>query len=215
MNILLSSLLFFFLPNWVLSQDTLHISFGEQIEIGKLGEKYNYRLTYLNSSKTLSYSELNSYIFEKPGIYEVFPQEIITEKYFGKRVNSEEVLLLPTKFLVNVDSIRMVFQPQSIRVDKPLKQNISLEGAILSVDCEIKNYFNTPILFENKRLKIAAAGIGAAVKGELNHLHTRMPGIHTLAYRLFGMFHEKAHIQFDFELYNGKIFPIGYHEAIK
>jgi hypothetical protein len=29
------------------------------------------------------------------------------------------------------------------------------------------------------------------------------------------MFQEKGYIQFDFELFNGKIFPIGYHETVK
>ena len=82
--ILFSLFIIFFLPNLIRSQEILYISFGEKIVIGKIGEKYNYKIEYRNTSKILTHSELNNYIFESPGNYQIFPQEIITEKYFGR-----------------------------------------------------------------------------------------------------------------------------------
>jgi hypothetical protein len=135
--------------------------------IGKIGEKYNYKIEYRNTSKTLTHSELNNYVFESPGDYQISPQEIITEKYFGKKINSEESIPMPLTFSVKVDSVRMNLNPLSIKINTPLKQNSSMTGAILSIEVEFTNYFNTPISFNNKQLKLEAAGIGAKVKGVL------------------------------------------------
>lgn len=216
MKILFSLLIIFLLPNLIRSQEILYISFGEKIVIGKIGEKYNYKIEYRNTSKTLTHSELNNYVFESPGDYQISPQEIITEKYFGQKINSEESIPIPLTFSVKVDSVRMNLNPLSIKINTPLKQNSSMTGAILTIEVEFTNYFNTPISFNNKQLKLEAAGIGAAVKGELiDPLNTITPGLHLLHYKLSGMFQEKGYIQFDFELFNGKIFPVGYHETVK
>jgi hypothetical protein len=209
-------ILFLIIPSFVISQDTISITYGDKIRLGRVAENYEFEIQCLDSVFYLKKKEIDEFVFHKPGIYSVKPKEIIETKYFGKKIESDEKPHLPSSFSVLVDSIKMVFFPNTIRMNHPFVVNHDMAYALLMIDCEIKNYYKNPINFKAKKLILKTAGIGAEVEGELFEIEkTDSINIYTLTYQLKGKLNNPGYIQLDFEKLNGEIIPLGWHEEIK
>lgn len=203
-------------PFFVISQNTISIPYGDKIRLGRMAENYEFEIQYLDSVFYIKKKEIVEFVFDKPGIYSIKPKEIFENKYFGKKIESEEKPSLPPFFTVVVDSIKMDFLPKTIRMNHPFVVNHDMTYVLLIIDCEIKNYYKNPINLKDKKLKFKTAGIGAEVEGELIEIEqTDSMDIYTLTYQLKGRIDNSGYIQLDFEKLNGEITPIGWNEEIK
>jgi len=200
-------------PAFCESQDTLYLSYGSHLSLGKSLLNHEFVLRYNNSRLLLKELELDNYIFKTPGIYEVMSNTIKKHKYFGK-LPSDEHVYLPSKFYVKVDSIRMLFIESSLRFSASPRVQQSLDSTILSIDVELINFYGRPMRL--RPLRVTAAGIGAEVKGQWMTDNLELSsGKHNLNYKLEGVFRFKGYMQFDFEDYLGIKIPIGWHEEVK
>lgn len=207
---------FLIAPIFLSSQGSISISYGDRIKLGRLAESYEFKIQYLDSIYSVKKTEIDQFVFDKPGIYTIKPKEIIENKYFGRKIESDEKPSLPDFFTVVVDSIKMDFLPNTIRMNHPFVLNQDMEYVLLIIDCEIKNYFGNPIDFKTKKLKLKTAGIGANVDGVLLEAEkTDTFYRYTLNYQLKGKLTSPGYIQLDFEKFNGEIIPIGWNEEIK
>jgi hypothetical protein len=209
-------ILFLIIPFFVISQDTISITYGDKIRLGRMAENYEFEIQYLDSIFSIKKMEVNQFVFHKPGIYKVKTKEIIEKKYFGKKIESDEKPSLPPFFTVVVDSIKMDLLPHTIRMNHPFVVNHDMSYVLLIIDCDIKNYYKNPINLKAKKLKFKTAGIGAEVEGELFEIEkTDSIDLYTLTYLLKGKLNNPGYIQLDFEKLNGEITPIGWREEIR
>jgi hypothetical protein len=216
MNKLFVNLLLLIMPFFLHSQNTVSITYGDKLKLGRLAENYKFEIQYLDSLYYVKKMEIDQFVFDKPGDYMVKSKEIIVNKYFGKKIESDEKPSLPAFFKVLVDSIKMDFLPKTIRMNHPFVVNHDMTYVLLIIDCEIKNYYKNPINLKDKKLKLKTAGIGAEVEGELIEIEkTDSKNIFTLTYQLKGKLNNPGYIQIDFEKLNGEIIPIGWNEEIK
>jgi len=61
----------------VISQDTISITYGDKIRLGRVAENYEFEIQCLDSVFYLKKKEIDEFVFHKPGIYSVKPKEII------------------------------------------------------------------------------------------------------------------------------------------
>jgi hypothetical protein len=203
-------------PISLISQETISISYGERLNLGRLAESYDFEIQHLDSIFYADKIELDRFVFDKPGIYSIKPKERIENKYFGKIIESSERPSLPGSFSVMVDSIKMEFLPNTIRMNHPFAIFHDMSYVLLTIDCEIKNYYGTPINFQGKKLKFKTAGIGANVEGEVFEIEKKdNSDIYSIIYQLKGKINDPGYIQLDFEKLNGEITPIGWNEEIR
>ena len=208
--------LFLTIPLFPVCQNTISISYEEKIKLGRLAENYEFKVQYLDSIFYIKKMAIDQFVFDKPGIYRIKTQEIIETKYFGKKIESDEKPNLPVTFEVQVDSIKMNFLPETIVMNHPFLINHNMEYVLLTIDCEIRNYYGTSINFNNKKLKFKTSGIGSKVEGELFEVNRKgVSDIYSIIYQLKGKLNHSGYIQLDFEKLNGEIIPIGWNEEIK
>jgi hypothetical protein len=209
-------ILFLIIPFFAISQETISITYGNKIRLGRMAENYEFEIQHLDSILSVKKMEINQFVFHKPGIYKVKTKEIIEKKYFEKKIESVEKPSLPPFFVVVVDSIKMDLLPHTIRMNHPFVVNHDMTYVLLIIDCEIKNYYKNPLNLNAKKLKFKTAGIGAEIEGELFKIEkTDSKDIYSLTYLLKGRLNNQGYIQLDFEKLNGEITSIGWREEIR
>jgi hypothetical protein len=214
MRLLIGLIFSLVMPLISFSQDTVRISYGEKINLGRVPLNFDFEL-YFNEKNTLILGTgINDIKFDTPGLYLIRTIEKIQSKYFGKKISSEEHGQLPSHFFILVDSLRVVFISESIKTSQPMRKGQIADALLLSIECELK-HFNEQSLATPK-WKVKAAGIGANLDGELLEMKkTDRKNIYLLIYSLKGVCSEAGYIQFDFEANGQKIIPIGWREEIR
>jgi hypothetical protein len=214
MRLLIGLIFSLVIPLVCFSQDTVRISYGERINLGRVPLNFDFEASF-NEKKTLILgTAINDIKFDTPGLYLIRTIEKIQSKYFGKKISSEEHGQLPSQFFILVDSLSVSFISESIKTTQPIRKGQTANALLLSIECEIKHFNEIPLATPNWKVK--AAGIGADLNGELIKMKkTDRKNIYLLTYSLKGICSEVGYIQFDFEANGQKIIPIGWREEIR
>lgn len=170
------------------------ISFGEKLKLSNLDQ--NIVATIFNLTTNIKISlrgnEINNFIFETPGVFEVaFKDEHIP--------NAEECVhnSLPEIMLLKVSPYKMHFDFSTITFNKKITAGAELENIEMSLNVDVKTYDNNQFVFEKGQM--VAAGIGTTIVGKLiNNPYVLSPGSNKLTYKISGSATKDTYIMFDF-----------------
>ena len=213
-NKLVGLIFYLVLPLVSFSQDSIRISYGDKINLGKLASNFDFEMDFNEKTSLILGAAMNEFTFDTPGTYLIRTKEKNQSKYFGKKISNEEHDQFPAQFFIFVDSLSVNFIAESIKTSRPIKKGIVIDGLILSIECELKKFGNRPISFIHRKVK--ASGIGANLYGELIEMNKLdRNDIYLLTYSIQGICSEAGYVQFDFEANGQKIIPIGWREEIR
>lgn len=185
------------------NKSDITISFGENINLGKIETDTNFFISSESGSFQLHGNEINKYKFRKPGIYLLK----ITESNFHKEGEEEDSCSknhLPKEITVTVSRIKMTFDGSRITFSNPIKKNAETNGLTMSIPVKIVTYDNKPA--DLNFSQVNSAGIGTSIIAKLDENYKKLPeGIHILNYSLSGKVTENAYLMFDFIDANGRI----------
>jgi hypothetical protein len=178
------------------------ISFGEKIDFGKIENTSSWTVTNTqeNIVASLSGNQINDYIFEKPGIYEISFSENV-EHIKGKCNHP----LFQEKMIIKVNALKMTFDFSTIKFSENIVGGKELQNAEVSVEIDFESYKNNneSTVFSNARVFVA--GVGANIIGSSpNNKITLTAGRHKIVYRLKGIASKETYIMFDFFDINGQ-----------
>lgn len=187
-----------------LSDDQVYklISFGEKIDFGKIENTSSWTITNTqeNLFVSLNGSQINEYIFEKPGIYEIsFSENVEHSKGKCNHPPFQE------KMIIKVNALKMRFDFSTIKFSKNIIGGKELQNAEVSVDIDFESYKNKneSTIFSNA--SVSVAGVGANIVGNSsNNNITLTSGRHKIVYQLKGIASKETYIMFDFFDINGQ-----------
>lgn len=211
--------LFLIYPFFSNCQDTIRISFDSKLNFD--AKELNYLFHFQDNGKDLNIKgqDINNYVFKTPGLYRITTQKINQKaKYFSKLDNKNitadcSEIAFSEFFFVYVDSLRIVYQPESIETTKSICVNKPCDDISMYINVSIQNYNKTAILMP--QLPIQSSGIGTEIIANLDSEYIKLlPGNHRIKYNLKGLAIFASHIQFNFDNIGGYT-PIGLKEKIK
>lgn len=176
------------------------ISFGEKINLGEIESTYSWTITNIqeNIVVSLSGSQINDYIFEKPGIYEII--------FFENKVHNNAECSHPPfqeKMIIKVSSFKMKFDFSTIKFSESIVGGKELQNTDVSVDVDFESYNYEKAILSNARVSVA--GIGATIIGSASISKiTLTSGRHKILYQLHGIASKETYIMFDFFDINGQ-----------
>ncbi len=176
------------------------ICFGESIKINKVDSSANWTIisTDLGLHIDLKGSEINSFVFEKPGNYFISFSE---SKHAEDSCNHSNV---PESFLVKVSPVKMIFDFSTLTFTKNIEAGINLENTEMVLNVNVKSFDNKQVVFENG--KMTSAGIGTTIVGNLTKNNLILhPGINKLTYKISGSATKDTYIMFDFFDINNQV----------
>jgi hypothetical protein len=169
------------------------ISFGEKINLGKMEQSIVWTISSIDLGLQLDLkgNEINNYIFEKPGTYQI--------TFVGSNHSNEEEcnhVSFPELLVVKVSPIKMIFDFDSVQFQNSIESQVANVNTTVSLNVYFKSYTNTPILFSNG--KVVSAGVGTTIQGQLLQPTTLNLGNNRLVYQLEGSATKDTYIMFDF-----------------
>ncbi|WP_395042908.1 hypothetical protein [Flavobacterium sp.] len=186
------------------------ISFGEKITFGIVDNSINWTIS--NSENkifvNIKGNQINDYIFEKPGIYNISFSE---NKKHTDECNHPQ---FNEKMIIEVTPVKMVFDFSKIKFSQKIQKGISCENITLTVPVTIAIIENVPTKFVVS--DITFAGIGSEIVGKpINKEITINNGVQNIEYQLSGIATNQAHLMIDFVDYNNQVQSYTLLEIIK
>ena len=182
------------------------ISFGDKLKLSNVDQNIVATIVdpQTNRITSLRGNEINNFIFETPGNFE------ITFKH--KHLHGEDECAhnsFPEKMLLKVSSYKMEFDFSTAIFNKQIIPGVNLANTEISLNVDVKSYDNTQFVFENGQM--VAAGIGTTIVGILNNNSVVLfPGTNRLTYKISGSATKDTYIMFDFIDINGQIQSYNY-----
>ncbi len=178
------------------------ISFGEKIDFGKIENTSSWTITNTqeNIVASLSGNQINEYIFEKPGIYEI-------SFFENKKHNKGECNHPPfqEKMIIKVNALKMRFDFSTIKFSENIVGGKELQNAEVSVEIDFESYNNKNESTVFSDARVFVAGVGAAIIGSSpNNKITLTSGRHKIVYQLKGIASKETYVMFDFFDINGQ-----------
>lgn len=201
-----------FIPILTNAQDTLKISYKGSIPFRITEDSYVFDLAFEDREKKRFDSKgIKNYIFDKPGIYKIYPISI-----HNHLKNHDCTLIhLPDSIVIYTDRFSMQFIDSTLKLKAPIYKNQSTKGNYIEIQVNVINTFdNSPIILFHRNLY--SVGIGTKITGELdsNSMYLKK-GINTLRYNLDGICNMNSFIQFDFIDNIGQAHPISLSSPVK
>ena len=177
------------------------ISFGDNINFGKIENSVVWSILNidLNTKTSLNGIEINNYIFETPGTFQITFNEnkLIV---FGECNHA----IFPELMIIKVSPFKMDFDFSTIKFNKKLESGAPIENCQLTVDVYLKSIANEKVVFPNG--KVVSAGIDTTIEGQLlGNAVTLFPGVNKLVYQLKGAAKAGNFIMLDFFDVNGQV----------
>lgn len=176
------------------------ISYGEKINFGTIDNSVQW--TILNKSQNISVSingnEINKYVFDKPGIYEIHFSE--------NRKHTEECIhpAFNEKMLIEVTAVKMNFDFSHITFSEKIKSGVNYNNLIITVPVNV-------IVKDNKRTnfkvqEFSVAGVGSELKATpLQNEMILTTGKHSMKYKVSGIVKNETYLMFDFIDFNNNV----------
>jgi hypothetical protein len=176
------------------------VSFGEKIFFGNIENTANWTVTSTRGSlvANLIGNQINEFIFEEPGFYEIRFFESIKKNTDGCNHS-----LFPEKMGVKVNTVKMIFDFSKIEFSKKIEKGISCDDITVTVPVNI-------FLKENIQVKcnspsLVVSGVSAEIKAKpiVPDIILRN-GIQFLKYQLSGIVSKETYLMFDFIDFNNQ-----------
>ena len=176
----------------------IKISFGQNFSY-KLDENSQWTVINQKDQKTLAngIGSIDKLTFTEPGIYLI---QLTDNKVHNPNECDHDHS--PSSLIVEVSSMEMIFDFNSIQFSQELIGGLELQNIEMSIEVDFKHYNNQPTEFSNS---VRSAGVGANITGIISAKQTLTPGKNKLVYQLSGSAAKNTYIMFDFIDVNGQI----------
>jgi hypothetical protein len=191
------------------------ISFGSKNDFGDFKNSENWIITNSedNTIVNLNGNEINTYIFEKPGVYEIRYIESVKDKKNDEH-EEEEHSSMPKKINIKVSPVKMQFDFSKIVFSRKIQKGINCDDIIISVPVEIIIKGSTAVRLKSPGLTIAGLGLDLIAKPVMEEI-VISNGVQVLKYQLTGTANEEAYLQFDFFDFDNQVHSYNPIEIIK
>lgn len=176
------------------------ISFGEKVFFGNVedGARWTVVNTKENMMVSLTGSQINDFVFNKPGSYEISFSEI---KKHSEECNHPT---FPEKIIVKVSSVKMVFDFSKINFSEKIQRGRNCDNIIITVPVNITTKDNSSTRLSAPGLNIA--GIGTTLNAKpLDKELVIKDGVQFLKYQLSGSVNRETYLMFDFFDFNNQV----------
>ncbi|MBZ4034254.1 hypothetical protein K6T82_05715 [Flavobacterium sp. 17A] len=186
------------------------ISFGQKNDFGSFTSTvvWNIRNSKNNSNVTLYGSEINNYVFEEPGEYEINFQD--NKKHVGE-CNHDD---FPARFHIKVEPVKIIFDFSKIRFSSKLQANTDYTDLEISVPVTIDTKNNSI----SKALSpvMSVSGVGASLKAKPVEREIVLTNRnHVFKYRVSGRIDKQTYLMFDFYDLYGQVQTYNHPQLIK
>jgi hypothetical protein len=176
------------------------ISFGDKIDFGSIETSARWNIT--NSKEgigvTLNGSEINDYIFQYAGEYEI--QFSVTKKH-------DEGCNHPTfskKIIVKVNPVKLSFDFSKIGFSQKIRRGINYDNLIVSVPGKINIQGKTAN--EVKAPELLITGVGTSLLAQpVNGTIEIKNGTQVFKYKISGRVDKESYLMFDFYDFNDEV----------
>ena len=180
--------------NYTLTQEPFKtISFGEKINFGKIENSIFWTISNMDSNKKSSLigNEINNFIFETPGTYQITFNE--NKTILEGECNHTD---FPEVMLIKVSPYKMDFDFSTIQFSTKLEAGAPIENCLVTIDVHLKSFSNDKVAFPNG--KFVSSGIGTTINGQLLNEVILKPGNNKVTYKLSGSATKDTYIMLDF-----------------
>lgn len=192
MKTVIVSLMSLFFFNLSFSQTEIKISYNQSIHLTKVKKDTDFYISGMQVKVHLKGTQINQYLFEKPGTYTVRIKEHVKSK-----IASCEHSDAPKDLKVIVSRVRMVFDNSNIAFSEPIYKNVETSRIMLSIPVKIETYDNKPAQLDFT--PVNTAGVGTNIVATLDKNTKELPqGTHILKYSLQGKVTANSYLMFDF-----------------
>lgn len=186
------------------------ISFGEKIDFGLLDESMIWTVSSSKNSifATLYGREINNYIFQEPGEYEINFHE--SKKHDGECDHQQ----FPEKFQIKVEGVKMSFDFSKISFSEKIVKGRSYSDLIVAVPVKIALKGTSIAKLQAPGMSIT--GIGVSMTAEPVDKEIALNGkTQVLKYRISGIADKEAYLMFDFYDFNRQVQTYSLPQIIK
>lgn len=177
------------------------ISFGEKIDFGNVENTASWTITNTKESivVNLKGTKINTYIFEKPGIYEIKFSE-------NKMHKSDECQhpMFSENMIVKVNSVKMIFDFSKIQFSEKIQKGKNYDNLIITVPVNIIIKEKTQAKYKAPSMTISGIGSSLIAKPINDELIIKN-GIQLLKYQLSGTVNKETYLMFDFFDLNNEV----------
>lgn len=186
------------------------ISFGEKVDLGEIDSAVSWTISNSKNNvfTSLRGNEINSFVFQDPGVYDVAYQE--NKSHEGECDHS----VFPQKFSIKVDEVKIVYDFSKVSFSEKLERGRNYTDLIISIPVKID-------LKQNAKTKLPApglfiAGLGVALTAEPETKEIVLDGkTKVLKYKLSGSINRDTYLMFDFYDFNNQAQTYNHPQFIK
>jgi len=187
------------------------ISFDEKMNFGDFDADVSWKIT--NSQNNINISlqgnEINDYVFQQPGDYEINFTE-------NRKHNPDECNhpAMPEKVLVKVQPVKLVFDFSKIQFSEKLQKGRNYSDLIITVPAKVISKDNSITKLPAPGLSVNGIGVALAAK-PVNTEIVLNNKIQLLKYKISGKADKEAYLMFDFYDFNNQVQTYNLSEKIK
>jgi hypothetical protein len=191
------------------------ISFGEKNDFGEVDSSAKW--TIINTTDdtvvNLNGNQINDFIFEKPGTYELrfFGND---KRNDGGHKEDDNHSLFPEKIIIKVSSIKMIFDFSKIVFSEKIQKGKNCNNIVITVPVKISVKGNKGMKLKSPNLVIAGIGSELIAKPVQQEVVVSN-GIQLLKYQLSGTVNKETYLMFDFFDFNNQVQTYNLLESIK
>lgn len=187
--------------NTIKKQPYKVISYGDKIYFGNFDSSDNWTITNARENITalVSGNQINDYLFEKPGNYEI--------TYSENKVhdpNSCNHSKFESSIIIQVSPVKMIFDFSKIVFSEKIRKGNNCDGIFITVPVNITMKENSPIQFTVPNVLVAGVGSEIIAKSVSSEVLLKN-GTQYLKYQLSGTATKEAYLMFDFVDINNNI----------
>lgn len=186
------------------------ISFGDKIDFGSIEASVRWNIT--NTTKgigvILNGSQINDYIFQQSGEYEI---------QFSETKKQEEECnhpAFPEKIIIRVNPVKLSFDFSKIEFSQKIRRGIYYENLIVSVP--VKSIIQSGVPNQVMAPGLLITGIGVSLLGEpVNERVEIKNGTQVFKYKISGRVDKDTYLMFDFYNLNDEVQSFNLQQIIK
>lgn len=176
------------------------ISFGDKINFGNVENTASWTINNLEKRTTVSLNgnQINDYVFQEPGEYQVDFSENKTD------IEGCDHVAFSDKMIIKVTSVQLLFNFEKIQFSKQLKKGVNYNDNIITVPVTITTKRNSEKILNAPDLVIAGIGSSLIAK-PFNSTIEIKDGTQLLKYKVSGLINKETYLMFDFYDFNNQI----------
>lgn len=177
------------------------IAYGQKIDFGTIDNSVNWVVSNKSGGTSPAYlngNQINDYVFEKPGTYEV--------KFIEVKKHSEDCshAAFDENMTVEVSAVKMVFDFSKVTFSEKIQKGRNSDNIIVSVPVNVSFATGNSAKFNSPDVMVAGIGSEIIAKPFQTEI-TLKEGTQILKYKLSGVAKEEAYLMFDFVDVNNQV----------